>query len=70
MLTPATWAQLLPRNEEMMHSAVFSHAVCKMSAITIKLVDFHKFCHERTTATVFCYSSNIIKRLTSTVLEN
>lgn len=37
MLTPATWAQLLPCNMEMMHSAMCTHAVCTMSAVTIPL---------------------------------
>ncbi len=37
MLTPATWAQLLPRNVEMMHSALYPHAASTMSAITIPL---------------------------------
>lgn len=37
MLTPATWAQLLPCDVEMMHSAMCPHAVCTMSAITIPL---------------------------------
>lgn len=37
MLTPATWAQLLPCNLEKMLSAVRPHAVRTMSAITIPL---------------------------------
>lgn len=67
-LTPATWAQLLPRNPEMMHSAVYLHAVFTMCAITMQLVDFQKSLLVGTTAIVCAAIQHLAPDLTHCLL--
>lgn len=67
MLTPATWAQLLPRNAEMMHSAVYLHAVLTC-AITMQLVDFQKSLLVGTTAIVCAAIQHLPPDLTNCLL--
>lgn len=68
MLTPATWAQLLPCNAEMMHSAVYLHAVFTMCAITMQLVDFQKSLLVGTTAIVCAAIQHLPPDLTKCLL--